>query len=38
VVEVDRDRDGGRRGDDENDKTVKMAETVREAADDGNGW
>jgi hypothetical protein len=35
----DGDRDGGRNGgsgDDKNDKTVKMAETVREAADDRN--
>jgi hypothetical protein len=36
VVTLDRDGDGGS-GDDENDKTVKMAEMVREAADDGNG-
>jgi hypothetical protein len=40
AVDGDRDRDGGGSGDgdDENDKTVKTAETVREAADDGNGW
>jgi hypothetical protein len=30
------DRGGGR--DNENNKGVKMAETVREAADNGNGW
>jgi hypothetical protein len=28
----------GSGGDDKNDKMVKTAETVREAADDGNGW
>jgi hypothetical protein len=35
VVVVDGGRDGGG-GDDENDKTVKTAEMVKEAADDGN--
>jgi hypothetical protein len=35
VAVVVGDGDGG--GDDENNKTVKMAEMVREAADDGNG-
>jgi hypothetical protein len=40
AVAVDGDRDGGGGGDDENDKAVKTAETaetVREAADNGNG-
>jgi hypothetical protein len=43
VVDRDRDRDrdgGGSNGNDENDKVVNMAEmmdTVREAADNGNG-
>jgi tetrahydrodipicolinate N-succinyltransferase len=35
AVAVDRD-DGD--GNDENDKAVKTAEMVREAADGGNGW
>jgi hypothetical protein len=42
VVVVDGDGDGGGGrddgdGNDENDKAVKTAETVREAADNGNG-
>jgi hypothetical protein len=40
VVDGDGGRGRGRGGggDDENNKTVRTAETVREAADDGNGW